>query len=118
MLSAGSAKITLCVCWCVAKASYINASNAENMKNVWHVIKHTAQRRMKDACRARNKMKRAKEKEEKEKLHKHSQCTEQIMKEHYQMACVIIENKYRTAARMQQNIDELCQLIDDQSELE
>jgi len=47
MLSAGSAKITLCVYWCVCvcvEASYINASNAENMKNVWHVIKHTADR--------------------------------------------------------------------------
>lgn len=49
----------MCVCVCMAKASYINASNAENMKNVWHVIKHTAERRMKDAC-ARNKMKRPK----------------------------------------------------------
>lgn len=28
----------------MVEASYINASNAENMKNVWHVIKHTADR--------------------------------------------------------------------------
>lgn len=61
-------------------------------------------------------IKRKEQKEQKGKLHKHSQCTEQIMKEHYQMACVIIENKYRTAAREQQSIDELCQLIDDRSD--
>jgi len=73
---------------CVVEASYINASNAENMKNVWHVIKHTADRTVEGskmqatASGIESKMKMNKKKK-KNPINKPTQYAVQIIKYHY-----------------------------------